>query len=90
MFPFILLSLILGADMTIEEAFGQTIRELRKSKKLSQEALSDLSSLDRSFISQLECGNKQPSLVTIFQLAEAFNMSAANIISMVEEKINSK
>jgi transcriptional regulator with XRE-family HTH domain len=90
MFPFILLPLILGADMTIEEAFGQTIRELRKSKKLSQEALSDLSSLDRSFISQLECGNKQPSLVTIFQLAEAFNMSAANIISMVEEKINSK
>jgi len=76
--------------MTIEEAFGQTIRELRKSKKLSQEALSDLSSLDRSFISHLECGKKQPSLITIFQLAEAFNMSATNIISMVEEKIHSK
>jgi transcriptional regulator with XRE-family HTH domain len=90
MFPFILLPLILGVDMTIEEAFGQIIRELRKSKKLSQEALSDLSSLDRSFISHLECGKKQPSLITIFQLAEAFNMSAANIISMVEEKVNGK
>jgi transcriptional regulator with XRE-family HTH domain len=72
--------------MTIEEAFGQTIRELRKSKNLSQEALSDLSGLDRSYISQLECGKKQPSLITIFQLASAFSVAAAKIISMVEEK----
>jgi transcriptional regulator with XRE-family HTH domain len=76
--------------MTIEEAFGLTIRELRKTKILSQEALSDLSGLDRSYISQLECGKKQPSLITIFQLASAFNISAASIISMVEEKIPSK
>jgi len=76
--------------MTIEEAFGQTIREIRKSKNLSQEALSDLSRLDRTFISHLECGNKQPSLITIFQLAEAFKISATSIISMVEERIHSK
>ncbi len=76
--------------MTIEEAFGQTIRELRKAKKLSQEKLSDLSNLDRTFISHLECGNKQPSLITIFQLAKSFDIPAAEIISMVEDKINSK
>jgi transcriptional regulator with XRE-family HTH domain len=43
--------------------------------------------LDRSFISLLECGHKQPSLITIFQLAEAFNLSASKILSLVEAKI---
>lgn len=73
--------------MTIEEAFGEVIRELRKDYQISQEKLADLSNLDRSFISLLECGHKQPSLITIFQLAKAFKLSASNIMSLVEEKI---
>ena len=73
--------------MTIEEAFGEVIRELRKAKQISQEKLADLSKLDRSFISLLECGHKQPSLITIFQIAKAFNISASKILSLAEEKI---
>ena len=76
--------------MTIEEAFGQVIRELRKANNLSQEKLADLSHMDRSFISLLEHGHKQPSLITIFQLARAFNISTAKIMGAVEEKIHSK
>ena len=73
--------------MTIEEAFGEVIRELRKEHRISQEKLAEVSNLDRSFISLLECGHKQPSLVTIFQLAKAFNFSASKIIQLVEVKI---
>lgn len=73
--------------MTIEEAFGEAIRELRKANQISQEKLAEVSNLDRSFISLLECGRKQPSLVTIFQLAKAFNLSASKILSLVEAKI---
>ncbi|MEE9913192.1 MAG: helix-turn-helix domain-containing protein [Deltaproteobacteria bacterium] len=73
--------------MTIEEAFGEVIRELRKANQISQEKLADVSNLDRSFISLLECGHKQPSLITIFQLAKAFNISASKIMSHTEEKI---
>lgn len=73
--------------MTIEEAFGVVIKELRNANKISQEKLAELSNLDRSFISLLECGHKQPSLVTIFQFAKAFNLSASKILSLVEEKI---
>ena len=73
--------------MTIEEAFGEVIRELRKARQISQEKLAELSNLDRSFISLLECGHKQPSLITIFQFAKAFNISASEILSLVEEKI---
>lgn len=73
--------------MTIEEAFGEVIRELRKARQISQEKLAEVSNLDRSFISLLECGHKQPSLITIFQLAKAFNISASKILSLTEEKI---
>ena len=70
--------------MTLEAAFGQVIRQLRLDKGLSQEKLAFESALDRSFISQLECGIKQPSLVTIFQLAKALHASPASIIESVE------
>jgi transcriptional regulator with XRE-family HTH domain len=73
--------------LTIEEAFGEVIRELRKAQQLSQEKLAEVSNLDRSFISLLECGRKQPSLITIFQLAKAFKLPASKILSLVEEKI---
>lgn len=73
--------------MTIEEAFGEVIRKLRKSNSMSQEKLAERSNLDRSFISQIECGRKQPSLITIYQLAKAFNLSASKILSLTEEKI---
>jgi len=76
--------------VTIEEAFGEVIRDLRKANQISQEKLADMSNLDRSFISLLECGHKQPSLITIFQLAKAFNLSASKILSLAEEKIGTK
>jgi len=76
----------MGTNLSIEESFGLVIRELRKERELSQERLSEISSLDRSFISHLEGGKKQPSLVTIFQLAKALNVSPTFIIAATEEK----
>ncbi len=73
--------------MTIEEAFGEVIRDLRKSNQISQEKLAELSNLDRSFISLIECGHKQPSLITIYQLAKAFKLSASKLLALTEEKI---
>jgi len=73
--------------LTIEEAFGEVIRDLRKSNNFSQEQLAELSNLDRSFISQIECGRKQPSLITIYQLAKAFKLSAPKLLMLTEKKI---
>ncbi|BCS54364.1 response regulator [Geobacter sp. SVR] len=70
--------------MTIEEAFGLVIRRLRKERNFSQEKLSISSSLGRAFISQLERGKQQPTLVTIFELASALNVSASRILAEIE------
>ena len=73
--------------MSIETAFGEVIRGLRKEIGRSQEDIAFDSALDRSFISQLETGRQQPSLITIFQLAKALGVSPSQIISSVEEKL---
>ena len=70
--------------MTIEEAFGIVIRRLRKERGLSQDELSNMSSLDRGFISQIERGKQQPTLLTMFGLASALKVSAARVIYEAE------
>lgn len=71
--------------MTIEAAFGAVVREARKQRGISQEQLAFDSDLDRSFISQVECGHKQPSIVTIFQLAKALSTTPAKLLSDTEQ-----
>ncbi|MCM0083905.1 response regulator [Geomonas sp. Red32] len=70
--------------MTIEEAFGVVIRRLRRERGLSQEKLSATSNLDRTFISNIEGGKQQPSLISIFALANALCVSVSNILLEVE------
>jgi CheY-like chemotaxis protein/DNA-binding XRE family transcriptional regulator len=70
--------------MTIEEAFGIVIRRLRRERNLSQDKLSMASCLDRKFISNIEGGKQQPSLVSIFALTSALNTSASSIIFETE------
>jgi transcriptional regulator with XRE-family HTH domain len=66
------------------KAFGLVIKQMRKARGLSQEALADEAHLDRTFISQLETGSKQPSLTTIFRLAAALQLEASELLRQVE------
>lgn len=71
--------------MTIEDAFGLTLQDLRKVRKISQEELGFESGYHRTYISQLERGRKSPSLRTIFQLAVALKTSPSEIVLRVEQ-----
>lgn len=69
----------------LKRKFGIVLHDLRKEAKLSQEKLAELAGHDRTYISLLERGIKQPSLTIIFDLAKALNLSASTIIQAVEE-----
>lgn len=69
-------------------AFGQALRHFRRKIKISQEKLSQKSGLDRSYISLLERGLRQPSLTSILQLSKALKISSVNFISEVEALLN--
>lgn len=69
-------------------AFGQILRLVRISQQISQERLSQESGLDRSYISLLERGLRQPSITTLLQIAEALDVSASELILKVERLLN--
>jgi transcriptional regulator with XRE-family HTH domain len=69
------------------KVFGTVVRQLRQQRQLSQEALGFATTLDRAFISQLENGHKQPSLLTILRLATALGISASELLRQVEAQL---
>ena len=73
--------------MTAEHTFGEVLQKCRRQKGLSQEKLAEISGLDRTFISLLERGLRQPSLSTLLRLAQALDTSASSIVATVEERI---
>ncbi|MBC7754245.1 MAG: helix-turn-helix transcriptional regulator [Moraxellaceae bacterium] len=73
--------------MAYEIEFGLTLQALRLKQNLSQSELSKLSHLDRTFISLLERGIRQPSLTTVFQLAFALKIKPSELIIKVENRV---
>lgn len=71
-------------------AFGEVLRELRLERRLTQDRLAELADTERSHISSLERAEKGPAFATIFSLAHAFDMSAGQLIAMVEQRLVSK
>jgi transcriptional regulator with XRE-family HTH domain len=71
-------------------AFGATLRELRRQKRLTQDELAEKAGTERSHISALERAEKGPSLGTIFNLAEALGISASKLIEFVQARLPSR
>jgi transcriptional regulator with XRE-family HTH domain len=71
--------------MKLEEAFGKVLKETRAKHNVSQEKLALTGGLDRTFISLLERGLRQPSLTTIFQIASALNEQPDLMVKRVKE-----
>lgn len=69
------------------EVFGKVLRELRVEKNISQEKLAEYCELDRTYISLLERGQRQPTITTIFKLAKALNLSPSALIEKVENQV---
>jgi len=67
--------------------FGLHIKALRKNKNLSQERLASLSELDRTYISGIERGKRNVSLLNIIKIAEALELKASALLefSWVED-----
>lgn len=60
--------------------FANSLKRLRLAKGLSQEDLSALAGVDRTYISMLERGKRSPSLITIEKIAAALEMETWEFI----------
>lgn len=71
----------------IARAFGNALRGARAKAKMSQERLSLSSGIDRTFVSMLERGVRQPALSTVFALAGALGISPSGLVCRSEALI---
>lgn len=68
----------------IAATFGRVLREQRGTRRLSQEGLALSAGVDRTFVSQMERGIRQPTLTTIWKLAAALDVSPATLVARVD------
>ena len=61
------------------KSFGNRVRSVRSEKGISQEALAGLADLDRTYISGVERGIRNISLVNIAALATALDVSVPEL-----------
>lgn len=69
----------------IQTSFGNTVRRIRLSKGLSQEAFADLCELHRTYISDVELGKRNISIDNIEKIAKALNVNISDIFVEVEK-----
>jgi len=61
-------------------AFGARVRQLRTAKGMSQEGLAHDAGLDRSYVGQVERGERNITLDNIYRLAEALRVDAGALL----------
>ncbi len=67
--------------MDIKQAVGKRVKELRNKIGISQEELADTAQLDRTYITSVECGKRNISIVNIEKLANALNVTLAEFFT---------
>lgn len=63
--------------MTADErmiAFGKRVREVRKGKGISQERLAEMADIDRSYMGNIERGEKNITLKKAYEICDALNI----------------
>ena len=65
--------------MNLKEKFGLKIRALRESKGYSTEYLANISNIDRTYISDIENGKRNVSLLIIEKLAKALEVKIKDL-----------
>ncbi len=72
------------SDHEIKAKVGKILRELRLSKKISQERLALDSDIDRTYVSLLEKGKRNITLKILFSLCKTLDIKPSEFIAKIE------
>ncbi len=70
----------------LQRRFGIVLRRLREAAGVSQESLAATANLHRNYVGLLERGQRMPSLLVVQQLADALDMTMAELVRQVEQE----
>jgi transcriptional regulator with XRE-family HTH domain len=68
------------------QAFGVSVRSIREKLEISQEELWFRSELHRTFVSDIERGARNPTIQTVWKLAQGLEVQPSEIIKIAESK----
>lgn len=72
----------------VRTAFGKRVREIRLSVEISQEELAHRSGLDRSYVGQVERGERNLTLENIYRLAGGLGVPTAKLVVELNEMLD--
>lgn len=70
--------------MNLQTQLGMRIRYLRKERKMSQLDLALESGINKNYISDLEKGRRNPSLMILGKIANALNIDLSNLLKGIQ------
>lgn len=71
--------------MDMRRLVGRNVRRFRLAAALTQEQLAERSGFGQQYISDLERGRENPTVVTLFELAQALSVTPVDLITPDEE-----
>jgi transcriptional regulator with XRE-family HTH domain len=69
--------------MDMRDLVGRNVRRIRLAKGLTQESLAERSGFSQQYLSDLELGRRNPTVVTLFELAQA--LGAVHLDLLIED-----
>lgn len=66
--------------MDMRKLVGRNLARVRRQKRLTQEAVAELSGFSQQYISGLERGRRNPTIVSLYELAQALGVSHMELV----------
>jgi transcriptional regulator with XRE-family HTH domain len=68
--------------MDMRKLVGQNVKRLRLEKGLTQEQFCDISGFSQQYVSGLENGRRNPTIVTVYELAKALGVTHIDLLEL--------
>ena len=72
--------------MDMRKLVGRNVKRVRQEKGLTQEQLAELSGFSPQYISGLEHGQRNPTVVSLYELATALGVSHMELVRSAEDE----
>lgn len=72
----------------VQRAFGKAVRKHREAAGVSQEQLADLAGIHRTYIGDVERGERNLGLVNVYRIADALNVTVSELVADADAFLN--
>jgi transcriptional regulator with XRE-family HTH domain len=72
--------------MDMRKLVARNVKRIRQDRGLTQEELAERSGFSQQYISGLEQGRRNPTIVSIYELATALGVSHMELVRPTEER----